>query len=355
MKLEYKPDLDRTQTYWKAFWNREIIDRPCVFVTAPRYEGRERVSVPYMAGYEDGGTYRDALAMFDEWAALTYFGGEAIPSMDISFGPDQFSGFLGAELAMAEDRRTSWAVPFVAEWKTVKLELDTSENSLWNEMLECLRVAARYSEGKFLINMLDIHSNLDCLGAIRGAEKLCLDIVDRPDEIERMMEQVRPLYVPVYEGVYEPGEMERRGTIGWAPFYCEGRFATIQCDYICLISPEQSRRFVIPALEEEASYLDHCVYHLDGPGALPHLDDILAIPGIDVIQWVTGAGNPPIIEWIELLKKIQRAGRGLEINASPEEVKVFHRELCPEGVLYRVRASSVREAESLLLWLAKNT
>ena len=171
----------------------------------------------------------------------------------------------------------------------------------------------------------------------------------------RALSEVRALYKPIYEALFEAGNMGRRGSIGWAPFYCEGRFATIQCDYICLIGPKQARRFALPAIDEEASYLDHCVYHLDGPGALVHLDDLLAIRGIDVIQWVPGDGKPPMIKWLDLLKRIQAAGKGLQIPASPEEVKLFHRELKPEGVLYCVNCSSVEEADGLIDWLERNT
>jgi succinate dehydrogenase flavin-adding protein (antitoxin of CptAB toxin-antitoxin module) len=63
-------------------------------------------------------------------------------------------------------------------------------------------------------------------------------------------------------------------------------------------------------LLKKLHFLDHCVYHYDGKGALGHLDDILAIPDIDVIQWVPGDGNPRSIEWMDLLHKIQAAGKG---------------------------------------------
>jgi hypothetical protein len=36
--------------------------------------------------------------------------------------------------------------------------------------------------------------------------------------------------------------------------------------------------------------------NLDGPGTLPHLEDILGISEIDAIQWVPGAGDPPLID-----------------------------------------------------------
>ena len=32
MQLKYKPDLDKVLTYWRTYWEREIIDRPVVCV-----------------------------------------------------------------------------------------------------------------------------------------------------------------------------------------------------------------------------------------------------------------------------------------------------------------------------------
>ena len=148
-----------------------------------------------------------------------------------------------------------------------------------------------------------------------------------------------------------------RGSVGWAPFWSEGKFATIQCDILALLSPEISRRYVIPALEEEASFLDHCVYHLDGPGCLPHLDDILAIKDIDVIQWVPGAGKPPMHEWMDVLKKCQAAGKGLQLYDihDLDTVKKLARELKPEGLLYFVDVPTRDEALRITDWLERNT
>jgi len=351
--MEYKPDMDRAKQYWRAFWQREIIDRPCVYVTAPKDPHDRKPQPPYMAGSD--GRYRQALAMFDEWAASTYFAGEAIPYFTISFGPDQFSAFLGAELVLTQGSTTTWAKPFVTDWKRTRIELKTGGNSTWAKVLEYMRLAAEFSEDKFLLEMLDLHSNMDCLAAIRGPEQLCMDLIDCPDDVEKALNEVRGLYGPIYEAIYEAGRMQSRGTIGWAPFYSEGKFATIQCDFICMISPQDARRFVIPALAEEAAFLDHSVFHYDGPGALVHLEDILAIADIDVIQWVPGTGNPLLIEWMDLLKKIQQAGKGLQITCSADEVKIFHKELRPEGVLYCVEAGSTQEADELIAWLERNT
>lgn len=352
MNLLYKPDFDRASLYWKAFWEKEIIDRPCIFVTSPKDGVAERPGFPYMVGHD--GQYENALQLVEKHIASTYFGGDAVPYFEPTFGPDEFSAFIGAELVFSET--TSWVKHFVNDWNDLDVNACLEKNEVWQKMLQYMQYAAEYSEGKFLTSMLDLHSNMDCLSAIRGPEDLCLDIMDYPDEVEKALNKIRALYAPIYEKIFEKGNMKRRGSIGWAPTYCEGRFAVVQCDFICMLSPQQARRFVIPALDEEASYLDHCVYHYDGKEALVHLDDILAIPDIDVIQWVPGAGQPRTLEWMDLLKKIQKAGKRLWIyDWTAEEIKRHYKELRPEGLVFSLDVPSQKEADDLVDWLKKNT
>jgi hypothetical protein len=353
MELLYKPDFNRAKKYWDAFWNKEIIDRPVVCVTSPKKGMVQKECPPYMNGAD--GQFGKALQYFEAWASTTYFGGEAIPVFEPTFGPDQFSAFLGAELVMAEDAHTSWAVPFVESWDEINLVLSDS-NTVWKKMLGFIGYAAKYSENKFLISTLDYHGNMDCLSAIRSPEKLCYDLYDYPDKVEKVMKQVRNMYVPIYEGVYKAGNMKNTGTSSWIPFYCEGKFTALQCDFQCMLSPDDEKRFVLPALEEEASYLDHSVFHYDGKEALRHLDDILAIDAIDVIQWVPGAGQPRTVEWMDLLVKIQKAKKGLWLyDWTIEEIKMHYRELKPEGLCFSIQASSENEAEDLLEWFKQNT
>jgi hypothetical protein len=98
------------------------------------------------------------------------------------------------------------------------------------------------------------------------------------------------------------------------------------------------------------------VYHYDGPGALSHLDEILGIKKIDVIQWVPGAGQPRTIEWMDLLKKIQKSGKGLWLyDWTVQEIKDHFKELDPRGVMYSVWTKSQKEGEELLEYLKRNT
>ena len=354
MDLLYKPDFERARDYWRAFWNHSILDRPPVVMTAPKDPAHpiKRPSILTRAG----GDYAATLARFEHWAENTYFAGEAVPSVDCWFGPDQMAGFMGAALSYAEDDETSWTTPFVTDWTKVQLHLDETPGTPWPELLKFVRRAAAQGEGKYLVSTLDMHTNMDAIRGIRGTQEMCFDVIDHAAEMDEAMRQVRALYGPVYDGVFAAGRMGARGTTSWLPAYCEQRFAAVECDVICLFSVKHSRRYVIPALAEETAYLDHCIYHFDGPQALRHMDDILALPNIDVIQWVPGDGQPRTVEWMDLLHKIQAAGKGLYLyDWTIEDIHQHYHELKPEGVLFYYTAESPQEADDLLAWLAAHT
>jgi hypothetical protein len=354
VSLAYKPDLDEARRHWEAFWAGEIIDRPCARIVAPN-DGAERAPHPPglqhpsddLAGY---------VRQFDRWAASAYFAGDAVPFFFPNFGPDIYTAFLGADLEFAKVDGTSWALPFVDDWETDGPAMDRPHGYWWEAALRYVTEAREIARGKFGIGVLDLHSNLDCLAAARGPERLCIDILDCPDQVESATHRVRAVYQPIFNALYEASGQDETGCFTWLPMYCDGRYAAIQCDFVCLISREHARRFLYPALEEEAAFLDHCCYHLDGPDALVHLDDILAIKDIDSIQWVPGAGNAPLIEWMDLLKRVQGAGKSVYIGCGASELPVYHKELQPNKVFYDVYGvASQAEADALLDWLKAHT
>ncbi len=357
MQLRYKTGFEEAKKAWSFFWAGEILKRPLVAATVAKEEGRPH---PGKDQYHDAvhGRWDEHLKVVDEWLENTHFLAEAIPYFAPDFGPDQYAAFLGGEFRNLEtSSNTNWVAPIVEDWESfLPIELDLANP--WLERIQAYsRKMAAHARGRYLTGVCDLHSNADALLALRGAERLCMDFLDAPELVERAMLDVRKTYSAIYDLLYEAGGMNSdTGSIGWTPFWCEGKFATIQCDFICMVNPEASRRYIIPAIEEEAAFLDRCVYHLDGPGALPHLDDILGIKDIDVVQWVSGAGQPPMHEWLDVLKKCQAAGKGLHIyGVNPEQIKALHRELDPRKVLYCVHPATVHEAEDLLHWLERHT
>ena len=358
MQLIYKPDFEDARVAWRHYWAKEAWRRPLVVCNVQR-EGREEPRSGAGLHYKRpvDGLWAEHVAYVEECMASREYLAESMPFLSPDFGPDQFAAFISGSALKFSDGSggTNWIDPVVESWDGFEAKLNT-DGPVWKGVLDYARFLAKAARGKFLVGVCDLHSNMDALSALRGPQNLCMDILDCPEQLDKAMAGARALYAPVYEAIREASGINgETGGVGWIPFWCEGRYAVIQCDFMCMVGPEAFDRFVKPALVEEAAHLDHCIFHLDGPGALKHLDGILSIDDIDAVQWVSGDGQRPMHEWLDVLKRIQAAGKGLQIyGVNPEQVKALHKELSPAGVVYCVGAKDKTEAEGLLKWLEAN-
>jgi len=354
--LSLKPEFRESAARWEAFWAGEMLDRPPVTITCP-LEGVEPAPRPnYWTMLHD--PIEEVVAATDAYVRSVYWGGDAMPQFSPGFGPDIFAAFLGAEIEFSRgiEMSTSWAETFVEDWREVlPLEIDR-EGRYWTRMRELYQALAAVAEGNWLVSHLDLHSNLDALEAIRGASRFCLDLYDFPELMREANDQVRAFYAPVYDTFHEDGRMGVCGTgAGWISAFCEGKCNTIQCDFAALIGPAHFRELVVPDLVEEAEHLDHCIYHWDGPTALCHTDDLLAIEAIDCIQWVPGSGNPPLVEWLDLLEEIQKRGKSVMCYGTLADVPRFQERLDPSRLFYQVSAPNRDELERTLEWIGENS
>ena len=354
--LKFKPDLDAAARRWEAYFAGELIDRPLVCVTAP-LEGKTAPPGPWYREH----MYGDLDQVIDtnlEIAACRYYGGEAIPSMWMSFGCDEVAAYCSeGTLHFNDDSAgTNWSKPFVDDWETALPFRINENNPLWQRMLEFYRKAAIKTDGKILLNHIDLHTNAGLLLAARGADRLCTDMVDQPEMIDRAMESARKIHPEIWRRIVEAGKMDERGH-AHIMYSMEG-VGVVSCDFCCMIGPEMFRRWVLPAYEEEAALVQHAFHHWDGPGALTHEADILAIKGFHTIGYVPTCGHNQRLAHVRempLMHRIQQAGKAIHFCGTPDECKHAHRELDPAKVMYCTEAKSVKEADELLEWFVKNT
>lgn len=345
MELEYHPDFARAQERMIAWWNQAVIDRACIQVTAPKDEPRE---IPVPSSIREQWLDMDyVLAKTDERLRCTYFGGEAFPMYMPNLGPDAFAAYLGAELEFHET--TTWAIPCIDDLTDLPpLELDFSSH-WWQKMESMCRQALEFAHGRFIVSLPDGHGGADCLAALRGQQELCYDFVDHPEAVAAAMEKLDQATIDYYERLFPIYHQLQPGGTGFVSAWGPGQTATSQCDFLALVSPEMSEAFIMDGIRMETEYLDHSVFHLDGPDALPHLDLLLDIPGIEAIQWVPGSGNPPTSAWLPYLKRVQDAGKSLWLIASgPDEVETLVEQLRPEGLMIRVGVDSIETADALV-------
>ncbi len=356
--LLFKPDLEEAANRWNAYYEGEIIDRPIVCVHAPK-DGFAAVDPIDTNDYHDK-VFGDMDIRIDKVmkrAEATFYGGEAIPDYFPSLGPDELAVFCGGELQWSGNKdgwlMTNWSKPVVKDWESfLPVALDES-NGLWQLLLKTYRRAAEKMAGKMLLCPPDLHSNMDLLSALRGPQDLCTDLLDMPETIDRAMSDARKVFLKIWNAVRDAGNFEENGYSN--SFYSMEGAATLQCDFSYMIGPEMFRRWVLPALEEEAEIVKHAIYHWDGPGALIHTPDLVASKGLHTLAYVPGDGRGRHVDYLELYKKVQAGGKAVAVWGTVDEIKYMHKELKPNKTMYSTGAASQSEAEALLKWFVKNT
>lgn len=113
------------------------------------------------------------------------------------------------------------------------------------------------------------------------------------------------------------------------------------------------REAILPSLRREIGHMKYSLFHLDGPGALKHLDALLELDELDAVQWVYGAGAGPAARWLDVYRRIQDAGKGLQIvgYGGLDEFRAVAPYLTPQGVWFWPIGRFHRgEAEAFLRW-----
>lgn len=350
MPIDAIPDWEQRLARHNAFWEREIIGRPPVYMTIekpnasyPRPAAKSYASVrDWWMDFE----YR-ADCMLAEVMNTEYLG-DALPQTYPSVGPEVFSAYLGCEMEYV-DRETSWSVPNLDDWQEVGKVRFSEDNLYWQQTVAFTEVLLEVGRGRFYTGLTDLHPGGDALAAFRDPQRLNMDLLDSPSEVKSLLSYVDQVYFQVYDYFYHKLSAAGQAITTWMPICSSKRWYVASNDFSCMISPRMFEEFFLPGLIAEFRHYDASIYHLDGPGAIKHLDRLLEVPELNAIQWVAGAGHGGIADWVWLYQKCQAAGKGLELALGVEELEVVIETLKPEGLFLHMWGFQNREHAQAVL------
>lgn len=348
MQLEYKPDADKAIARMDAWWNKAIIDRATIQVTAPKPD-------PQPLPAKQHATLRERWMDIEyvvERAAVeisnTYYPAEQLPCFWPNLGPEVLTACYGAELEFGET--TSWSKPILHDWAGIpKLQLNF-ESEYLQTLLAMQRLALETGKGKFVVGLTDIHPGGDLAASFRDPQQLCFDVLEEPENVSALLKHIWNAFFDFYDVQHKLLiEHGQTLTTSWLPLFdANGRYYIPSNDFSIMISNEMFREFFVPEIVAEIEWLDRSIYHLDGPGALRHLDALLEIKKLDAIQFVYGDGAKPASRWLHVYQKIQDAGKNIHGWIEPNELDTFMDALNPEGVMLHTSAGSIEEADVLV-------
>lgn len=344
----YCEDWEKKKKKHMEFWARENHDRPLLSITAPK-ENAALPPVSKHATLKEKWMDTEFVLERANWQMQnTCYLGEAFPAFNPDLGPDFFAACYGTELEFGET--TSWAKPWITDEgveKNPEFFLDR-KNEYYRKMMELTKEAVEDGKDKYLVGITDLHPGGDALVSMRGPQNLCYDTFDVPEFLKEGVKKLLPGFESIYEELYRLTTKYQAGSTCWMGIWHPKRWYPVSCDFSCMISTDMFEELLLGEIEEEVNYLDASMYHLDGPDALKHLNRILQIPQLGGVQWVYGAGNPTASHWIPELKKIQQAGKCVQVNVMPEELEIMLQELDPEGMMYMIEARTEEEGRELL-------
>lgn len=284
----------------------------------------------------------------------THFLGQSFPWVMPNFGPGVIAAFLGLELVNGEG--TVWfETPSGQELRDLRPHFDR-DNPWFQRLAAIYRALAGRTDGLVQLAMTDLGGNLDIAASLRGTEDLLMDLYDDPEGVEALVQVAHRAWWQVFDELASVIQRGHPGHSSWTPIYSREPFYILQCDFSYMISEDAFRRFALPEIVASCRRLTNSLYHLDGPGALKHLDALLEIPELKGVQWVPGAGQPGITEWPDVYRKIKAAGKRIQFFAHQDPLEWRVLEVLagqlggPEGLMMygTIPATDMDEARAMI-------
>ena len=349
MPIEHIPDYEKRLARQEAFWHNEILDRPMVWITVPKTKNvvpwpKDNTYPRHRDRWMDSQRIAElavARALNTDWL------GDSLPTAPTNLGPEVFSAFFGQEMEYTEG--TSWSVPILHDWKDAPKVRFNPDNFYYKKLKEITQTLLDAGRGKFYTGLTDFHPGGDCLAAWRDPENLAIDMIEHVDDVKRMLTYVDQVYCQVYDDFRNMLVSHDQAITCWLGFVSARKWYVPSNDFSCMISKKMFDDVFLPGIAAECRFYEASIYHLDGPTALQHLDSLLSIPELNAIQWVYGAGHGRATDWLHVYKKIQAAGKGMQIWAQPDEVDTIMENLRPQGVWLGVNgAQGTNHAQHLI-------
>lgn len=354
--MYYNPNWEKAKKHFEAFWNMDYEERCSLSIRVPKSQWTEwKPSRTYTLEerYTDPDYINEITRYYSD---NTEHYCEGFASHMLYFGTGGHCEYFGAQPNYADG--TIWFTPFLNEPDASAMNFDAAGQERFKKHLTIARRLTELAKDDYCISMPDNCGLMDALAEIRGNENLLIDMLDEPEFIHEAQGKIFEVWKETQKK-FRSTLAENNGggsSIGWMQLWCPGSTVQLQCDFSVMVSPSAFEEFALPELIRSSEVFDHCVYHLDGIEQIRHLDMILSVKGISAIQWTPVAAQPKTSENIEVLQKIQKAGKGLVLFPDAAEVPFLLENLSSKGLHMMIgdvkNREEAEELEKLAIKLA---
>jgi hypothetical protein len=265
--------------------------------------------------------------------------------------------YFGCKASFLPD--TVWLEPVLGQSEDKFPSLESWQTSKYYKLaIEHNKTYAQESNGLFFTTSFWGNQAADILALVRGTEQLYMDLIINPSWVKTAAKQMSDILINVHDEFMKYTASQQvtgiEGTANYCATWSPQKTLAFDCDVSFNISTEMYKTVFFPPLVEAMTKVDHRIYHLDGPGAIKHLDVLLDLPELHAIQWVQGQGKDlPIMQWVPLLKRILAKKKSVIAYCTPEEVLPLLKEVPKEGLCISTNCKTESEARKLVDQVSK--
>ena len=263
------------------------------------------------------------------------FIGDAFPQLNMTcFGPGVCAAFMGAKLDNSSGRVWFSAEKEITDISELHFTYDNTNMWLQRVLEICHEGAARW-QGEVIVGMVDMGGILDILASFLDTQNLLVELYDNPEEVKRLQDEIIDLWLKFYRDINDVLAPARRGYTDWSLIYSDRPSYILQSDFSYMIGSDMFGEFVMPELTRLTRSIENTIYHLDGKGQVPHLDQLVTLEHLKAVQWVPGDGEKPFEQWPEVYRKVIDAKKGVMTHGSLDQYKKIVSDLgSPKGVFH---------------------
>jgi hypothetical protein len=338
-----------------ALWERRVEDnRIVVHIQNPNPAQPD--PAPWMLG-ASAEKYLDPAKLYDlkEWRRTAWNWHTDLYQYIIpSYGPNVFIDFCGARPVFGAN--TVWREPVISSLDEAETIHFDEANSNWRQHLETVAYFVERCAGERQLGMTDLGGPTDWVADLMGAENFLIAAWEEPERMRDFVLRLAEECCRAYDLLRPRLTMHNDGLCDWMPNWSDRPMFTTQDDMAINLSPELYREVFLPAQHVLAHHTGRTVLHWHD-GCPQHLDTLLAVEGIELVQLGHDPNSPPFRAMLPLMQRIQTAGKCLFISCvEAEDVQFFIEHLDPRGLMMIINTTdddaSRRMEEDVAIWTA---
>ena len=198
-----------------------------------------------------------------------------------------------------------WASPTQWDYED-RSEIRFSPDCPWfGKLMEFVRAMIKHAAGRFPVAVPQMRGPLDILAAMRTPAQMCVDMIECPDEVARILAELTDLSIAVGNAVLEEIPAFCGGYVTRMNMWAPGKALTVQNDVSTLVSPSSYQRFVGPCDRRIADAWPFSDFHMH---ASEHhqIDGIVTLTNLTAIELTLEhtLGGPPLEMMLDAARRI---------------------------------------------------